>query len=173
MSGPVEVVTTSPEGTMAVGAALVPHLAAGDVILLAGELGAGKTVFTKGLAAAAGVEEVVTSPTFTLVRPYATRLGLDLLHADVYRLEQLREVVELGLPELLEEGAFAVVEWGERAAPALAPDALHVTLTAAGDGGARRIAAVAAGPTWEARWPAVAAALEGAAAGAATPGTVR
>ncbi|HLI25077.1 MAG TPA: tRNA (adenosine(37)-N6)-threonylcarbamoyltransferase complex ATPase subunit type 1 TsaE, partial [Acidimicrobiales bacterium] len=64
----------------------------------------------------------------TLVRSYPTARGWDLLHADVYRLEQLQDVIDLALPEQVEEGACAVIEWGERAAPALSPDYLSVTL---------------------------------------------
>ena len=91
-------------------------------MLLGGELGAGKTTFTQGLAAELGVAEPVTSPTFVLVHSYKTAAGWDLLHADVWRLEHLQEVIDLALPELLEDGAAAVIEWGEIAAPALAPD---------------------------------------------------
>jgi tRNA threonylcarbamoyladenosine biosynthesis protein TsaE len=160
---PLEVATSSVEGTRALAASLVAHLRAGDVILLGGDLGAGKTAFTQGLAAAAGVEEVVTSPTFTLVRPYRTAIGPDLLHADVYRLEQLREVVELGLPELLEEDAFAVVEWGERAAPALAADALHIGIELGERLDDRRFTVVPSGTAWDGRWTAVQAALRAAA----------
>ncbi len=166
MTEAVTVTTTSPAATQTVAALLVPHLRAGDVILLTGELGAGKTAFTQGLAAAAGVDEVVTSPTFTLVRPYRTAIGPDLLHADVYRLADLQEVVELGLPELVEEDAFAVVEWGERAAPALAPDALHVAIEPGPGECDRRISVVPSGPAWGERWPAIAADL--AALGAPT-----
>ncbi|MGH9059651.1 MAG: tRNA (adenosine(37)-N6)-threonylcarbamoyltransferase complex ATPase subunit type 1 TsaE, partial [Acidimicrobiales bacterium] len=108
--------------TQAVGAALVPLLRAGDVVLLGGDLGAGKTALTQGLARAAGVDEVVTSPTFTLLRSYPTTVGADLLHADVYRLEHTQEVVDLGLAELLDEGGVALVEWGDAAAAAFAPD---------------------------------------------------
>jgi tRNA threonylcarbamoyladenosine biosynthesis protein TsaE len=108
-------------------------LAAGDLVLLSGELGAGKTAFTQALARSLGVEEPVTSPTFTLLRSYPTRLGADLLHADIYRLEQLAEVIDLGLPEQLEDGALAVVEWGERGAPALLPEYLHVSLSPGAD----------------------------------------
>jgi tRNA threonylcarbamoyladenosine biosynthesis protein TsaE len=116
------------------GAALAPLLQPGDTVLLGGELGAGKTTFTKGLAAALGVTEPVTSPTFVLVRSYKTRAGWDLLHADVWRLNQLQEVIDLAIPELQEDGAAAVVEWGELAAPALAPDCLHVEISFEGDG---------------------------------------
>ncbi len=120
--------SAGPSETHAVAAALAPLLRAGDVVLLGGPLGAGKTTFVKGLAAALGVTDTVTSPTFTLVRSYPTARGWDLLHADVYRLEQLQDVIDLALPEQVEEGACAVIEWGERAAPALSPDYLSVTL---------------------------------------------
>ncbi|HET9061559.1 MAG TPA: tRNA (adenosine(37)-N6)-threonylcarbamoyltransferase complex ATPase subunit type 1 TsaE [Acidimicrobiales bacterium] len=110
------------------GAAVAEVLGPGDTILLGGDLGAGKTTFTKGLAAALGARGPVTSPTFVLVHSYPTARGWDLLHADVWRLEQLQEVVDLAIPELLEDGAAAVVEWGERAAPALGTDRLHVEI---------------------------------------------
>ena len=159
MTTPLTLTTTSPDETQAVAAALVPFIRPGDVLLLGGELGAGKTAFTQGLARAAGVDEVVTSPTFTLVRPYATTIGAELLHADVYRLEQLREVIELGLPELLEEGAFAVIEWGERAAPALAPDALHVLIEHGAGDADRTLTVRPEGGAWNERWPRISAAL--------------
>jgi tRNA threonylcarbamoyladenosine biosynthesis protein TsaE len=110
------------------GGAVAEVLCAGDTVLLGGDLGAGKTTFTKGLAAALGAAGPVTSPTFVLVHSYPTVLGWDLLHADVWRLEQLQEVVDLAIPELLEDGAAAVVEWGQRAAPALGTDYLHVEI---------------------------------------------
>jgi tRNA threonylcarbamoyladenosine biosynthesis protein TsaE len=112
-----------------IGAVLARFLRPGDTVLLGGELGAGKTTLTQGLAEALGVGEPVTSPTFVLVHTYKTAAGWDLLHADVWRLEHLQEVIDLALPELLEDGAAAVVEWGELAAPVLAPDWLHVTIT--------------------------------------------
>jgi tRNA threonylcarbamoyladenosine biosynthesis protein TsaE len=146
-------------GTAAVAGALAPLLGAGDLVLLSGDLGAGKTAFTQALAAALGVDGPVTSPTFTLVRSYRTAGGTDLLHADIYRLEQLAEVVDLGLPEQLEEGAFAVVEWGERGAPALLPDYLAVTLTAGAEDTERWIELHPVGAPWEERWTEVLAAL--------------
>jgi tRNA threonylcarbamoyladenosine biosynthesis protein TsaE len=96
-----------------------------------GDLGAGKTAFAQGFAAALGVEGPVTSPTFALVRQYrcgpAGPIEL-LIHADVYRTGSLGEVVELALSELVEERAVALVEWGDMAAPALGDDVLEVTL---------------------------------------------
>jgi tRNA threonylcarbamoyladenosine biosynthesis protein TsaE len=115
------------------GAVVASLLRPGDTVLLGGDLGAGKTTFTQGLAAALGVSGPVTSPTFVLLHSYRTSAGWDLLHADVWRLEQLQEVIDLAIPELLEEGAAAIVEWGEMAAPALAPDYLHVAIDFAPD----------------------------------------
>jgi tRNA threonylcarbamoyladenosine biosynthesis protein TsaE len=137
--------------TAGVAGRLAAQLQAGDVVLLSGELGAGKTAFTQALAAALGVEEAVTSPTFTLVRPYQTREAFDLLHVDVYRLERLEEIADLGLPELLEDGACAVVEWGERAAPVLGPDHLHVTIERGDTDTARTIRFQPHGPSWQGR----------------------
>lgn len=140
------------------GAALATLLRPGDTVLLGGDLGAGKTTFTQGLAASLGVAGPVTSPTFVLLHSYRTSAGWDLLHADVWRLEQLQEVIDLAIPELLEEGAVAVVEWGELAAPALAPDYLHVAIdfepgdpgggASGGADGARRLVFTALGPSW-------------------------
>jgi tRNA threonylcarbamoyladenosine biosynthesis protein TsaE len=123
------VYAATPDEMKSIGAVLADLLRPGDTVLLGGELGAGKTTLTQGLAAALGVGEPVTSPTFVLVHSYKTAAGWDLLHADVWRLEHLQEVIDLALPELLEDGAVAVIEWGELAAPALAPDWLQVAIT--------------------------------------------
>ncbi len=115
--------------TRALAARIQPLLRPGDVILLGGELGAGKTAFVQGLARAMGIGEAVTSPTFTLVRSYNSPSGPRLVHADMYRLEHLQEVVDLALPELLDEcPTVAAVEWGEVAAPALALEYLEIRI---------------------------------------------
>jgi tRNA threonylcarbamoyladenosine biosynthesis protein TsaE len=119
------------EETWALAAAVAGVCRPGDTVLLVGGLGAGKTTFAQGFARALGVEGPVTSPTFTLVRDYPCRAphGIDhLLHADVYRLDRLAEVVDLALPEQVEDDGVALVEWGDAAAPALDPHALVVTL---------------------------------------------
>ncbi len=161
--GVVEVLARTPEGTAACGAAVGRLLRPGDVVLLGGELGAGKTTFTQGLARALGVEGAVTSPTFVLVHSYPTKAGWDLVHADVWRLQQLQEVIDLAIPELIEQGAAAVIEWGEKAAPALPSDCLHVAIGydeeapgaelpgPAGAEGVRRLELKATGPGWEGR----------------------
>jgi tRNA threonylcarbamoyladenosine biosynthesis protein TsaE len=125
----------------------------GDVVLLVGDLGAGKTVFAQGFAAALGVPGPVTSPTFALVRHY--RCGVDspvgaLIHADVYRTGSIDEVADLALAELVEEDAVALVEWGDRAAPVLGASALEVTLAAPDPLGApeRRVLSLVGRGAW-------------------------
>ena len=128
---PLQATTGSPDATRALAAALAPLCRAGDVVLLVGDLGAGKTVFAQGFAAALGVSGPVTSPTFALVRHYRCGPGgavRSLIHADVYRTGSVAEVADLALAELVEEDAVAVVEWGDVAAPALGESALEVTL---------------------------------------------
>lgn len=109
-----ERITRSAAETEALGEELASRLAPGDLLLLAGELGSGKTTFVRGLARGLGASATVQSPTFTLVRVYPGRV--QLAHADLYRLERTAELGDLGLEELLEEGVVAV-EWGDRLAP--------------------------------------------------------
>lgn len=162
MSAAFSVTCPTAEATQSAAAAVAGLLEPGDVVLLDGELGAGKTTFTQGLARALGAAEAVTSPTFTLVHSYPTTAGFDLLHVDVYRLERLNEIVDLALPEQIEDGAVAVIEWGGRAAPALAPDYLRIDLSAAGDSGARVLDFDHHGSSWKPRWSALADAVTGA-----------
>src|SRR6266705_2290646 len=105
--------TTSEAETAAVGRELAATLSAGDVVLLFGDLGAGKTAFVKGLAEGLGVQpDEVSSPTFTLVQEY--RGGrLTLFHVDLYRLDDPREIADLGLDDIAEAGVLAI-EWAEK-----------------------------------------------------------
>lgn len=116
-----EVVTLSPKETERRAHRFAGTLARGDLVMLVGPLGAGKTTFVRGLAAGLGVGGTVSSPTFQLVRvhPPGTSGGLALAHADLYRLERSAELDGLGLIELLDDGAV-VVEWGDRVR--LSPD---------------------------------------------------
>ena len=118
--------SASVDQTRALAAALSELARPGDLILLAGELGVGKTAFAQGFGAALGVTEAITSPTFTLASQYEGRL--DLNHLDVYRMEQLAEVLDVGLPEMLDEDGVTLVEWGDAIIPALQPEYLLVRL---------------------------------------------
>jgi tRNA threonylcarbamoyladenosine biosynthesis protein TsaE len=106
-----DTVTNSPGETERAGTVLGERLRAGDIVLLTGELGAGKTTFVRGVARGTGSRAQVASPTFQLVRVYPGRV--QLAHVDLYRVENEAELADLGLEELAEGGAV-VVEWGER-----------------------------------------------------------
>ena len=150
--------TTSAEETKALAAALAELARPGDLLLLAGDLGAGKTAFTQGYGAALGVDDLITSPTFTLVNSYEGRLELN--HLDVYRLEALAEVLDLGVPEMLDEGGVTVIEWGDSVSPALPADYLEIRFSfTEGDDDERILELVPVGPRWAARTRAVATAV--------------
>ncbi len=137
--------TASVEETEALGAALAPALEAGDLIVLRGPLGAGKTRLVAGLARGIGAPGRVRSPSFTLLHEYRGRLPL--FHADLYRLET-RDVPGLGLEEALEQGPLAV-EWGDRLPADLLADALFVEFTLDSEH-ERTLRASAAGPRGQA-----------------------
>lgn len=129
----VELRSTSVEQTRAYGAALAAHVQPDDLIVLTGDLGAGKTHFTQGFATGLGVEAAITSPTFNIVIAY-DGATLPLLHFDLYRLEHEHELEDIDWYGLTESGAVSVVEWGMRF-PAALPDAyLLVEVTATLDG---------------------------------------
>ena len=150
--------TTAVDETQRLGAALAELTRPGDVLLLAGELGAGKTALVQGFGRGLGITEAITSPTFMLARQHdGGRLVLH--HLDVYRLEQMQEVFDIGLPEVLDEGGVTVIEWGDAIAPALPADFLEVRLRF-GEGDDDRIIEVEPiGPRWNARTRALSQAL--------------
>jgi len=136
--------------TESFGARLAAVVRPGDVITLCGPLGAGKTSIARGLLAALGLEEEAPSPTFAIVQPYAPpETRLPVMHVDLYRIEHVDELDELGLDEAREDSVL-LIEWPERA-PGRWPDALALTLDFAPDGGRRLTATVPA--AWEGRWP--------------------
>jgi tRNA threonylcarbamoyladenosine biosynthesis protein TsaE len=118
--------TGSPDATRALAAALGPLLEPGDVVSLVGDLGAGKTAFAQGLAAGLGVDGPVTSPTFTIVQEYEGRLPV--AHVDVYRLDTVQDLYDLGFDELIDDGRVTIVEWGDLIAQALPADRLVVRI---------------------------------------------
>ena len=134
MTGVFEV--NSVEETWALARQFAAELKRGDVVCLEGDLGAGKTTFTQGLAAALGVAGRVTSPTFCLVQEHrkvgeweSGNVPLLLVHMDLYRLRGEDDVLAIGWEDYLAEGAILVVEWPERAGSLIPPTAKHVVFT--------------------------------------------
>lgn len=125
--------------------------------MLVGDLGAGKTAFSKAFGAALGVTEPMTSPTFTLAREYQGRLTLH--HLDVYRLEMMSEVLDLDLPDLLDSGGVVLIEWGDAILSTLPPDFLEVRFTFGDGDDDRHIALRPVGERWCGRESAIAASL--------------
>jgi tRNA threonylcarbamoyladenosine biosynthesis protein TsaE len=157
--GPLVARTKSVDDTRALAADVSTLAKAGDIVLLAGDLGSGKTAFTQGFARGLGVVGPVTSPSFTLVRPYQGRLRL--LHADIYRLDNLRDVADLGLIEQLDDqAAVCCMEWGDLAEPVLPPDFLEVRLEYTDAEDERRIAFRTVGASWAARRAVLARAVD-------------
>ena len=150
MSQALVLSTGDASATKAIAIAISQVAAAGDLLLLAGELGAGKTTFAQGFATGLGITDTVTSPTFTLVREYEGP-GLGLRHLDVYRLDQLSEATDLGLAEMLDEEAVMLVEWGDAIVGALPADHLDVRITFGAGDDERRIELVPVGMRWSAR----------------------
>ena len=153
--------TAGADETRRLGAAVAGAAEAGDVIVLVGDLGAGKTAFVQGFAAALGVTAPVTSPTFTLANRYQGRLVVN--HLDVYRFDDPAEAHDLALPELIDEGV-TLVEWGDTILPMLPAEHLTVTIRFASAGGGagddeRRLDLRGRGEPWRSRWPGLKAAL--------------
>ena len=123
--------TTSAEETDAAGQRLGATLAAGDVVALTGELGAGKTVFVQGVVRALGVTIGATSPTFVLVNEYRGRLPVH--HVDAYRTTSLAELLDLGLEEMMDGDGVTIIEWAERLEPVLPARAVRVRIAGVGD----------------------------------------
>ena len=118
--------------TFAFGRSLGEKAQPGQVYVLSGDLGAGKTVLSKGFAAGLGITEPVTSPTFTIVKMYEGG-RLPLYHLDVYRIGDISEMEEIGLEEMLSEGGVCLIEWGERVAEILPPDAVSIRIDRSDD----------------------------------------
>jgi tRNA threonylcarbamoyladenosine biosynthesis protein TsaE len=124
VSATLELVTQTPDQTRKMAATIAGALRPGDVVALTGELGAGKTCFVQGAAAALGVTEPVTSPSFLLRREYAA--DIPVLHMDVYRLNTLQEVIDLGYEEALDRSRITFIEWGDAMSPLLPPEHLEL-----------------------------------------------
>ena len=114
----MEFITNSPQQTEALGAALGKLLTAGTILAYRGDLGAGKTAFTRGLARGLGCTELVTSPTYTIVNEYLSG-RLPLFHFDMYRLHSSDDLWDIGWEDYLERGGICAVEWSENVADAM------------------------------------------------------
>ena len=150
-------ISTSVAQTQAIGAALSKQLEPNDVLILLGDMGAGKSEFTRGLARGLGVTGYVTSPTFTIMQLHDSG-RLPLYHFDWYRLESAEELYELSMDEYLQNGGIAVIEWPSRAEEALPESYLEVALEPLGDD-ERRITFAPAGGFREIDEEAIRAAL--------------
>ena len=131
----MEFLTSSPEQTEAVGEALAAQLHRGDVVAYYGGLGAGKTAFTRGLARGLGIQEPVTSPTYTIVNEYLSG-SMPLFHFDMYRLSSSEELFDIGWEDYLARGGVCAVEWSENVEDALT-GAICVRIERTGDASRR------------------------------------
>ena len=119
-------ITKSPEETEKIGENLAIRLRPGDVIAYQGDLGAGKTAFTRGLARGLGIREAVTSPTYTIVNEYLSG-RMPLFHFDMYRLRSADDLFDIGWDDYLERGGVCAVEWSENVEEAM-EDPIRVTI---------------------------------------------
>ena len=124
MSAEVELVSRTPQETQRLAAIIATALRPGDVVALTGELGAGKTCFVQGAAAALGVTQRVTSPSFVLRREYDG--DVPVLHMDIYRLETFQEIVDIGYEEVFDQSRVTFIEWGDAMSPLLPRDHLEL-----------------------------------------------
>jgi tRNA threonylcarbamoyladenosine biosynthesis protein TsaE len=139
--------TAAADETEALGRRVGALLRAGDVVALSGDLGAGKTVMARGIAAGAGSAARVASPTFTLIREYPG--PLPLFHADLYRIDAPAQLEDLGLDELFDRPAVIVIEWAERAGSLLPPEHLWVAIAFGSGADDREITFTARGRRYE------------------------
>ena len=141
--------TRSTDETLELAGTVGELLRPGDVVALVGDLGAGKTVFARGVARALGVTEPVLSPSFTIVREYDGRTPL--VHVDVYRIDTVQELHDLGFEELVRDDAVTLVEWGDMIDGLLPADRLDVRLAPGATDDERVIEIEGHGRTWRAR----------------------
>ncbi|MDQ4148957.1 MAG: tRNA (adenosine(37)-N6)-threonylcarbamoyltransferase complex ATPase subunit type 1 TsaE [Actinomycetota bacterium] len=141
--------TRSPDETKRLAVSLAPVLVPGDMVVLSGDLGAGKTTFVQGLAVGLGITERVTSPTFILMKEY---LGgrYPLMHLDIFRLGKIQDVIDLGYDEFLDPSYIVAIEWGHMVEALLPKDHLNVDLRHGG-GDVRTITLTPKGQQWQGR----------------------
>ena len=143
----MQITTHSADETQALGQKLASRLAPGDVIAYFGDLGAGKTAFTRGLAQGLGITDPVTSPTYTIVNEYLSG-RIPLFHFDMYRLSSSDELFDVGWEDYLSRGGVCAVEWSENVEDAL-QDAIRVTIEKDADEPDTRHITITGGPRFE------------------------
>ena len=153
MGREIHLTTRSRQETQELGRAIASLLGPGDVVALSGDLGAGKTTLVQGMVRGLGVDEPVVSPTFNLVREYAG--NSTIYHLDVYRLDRLQDVLDLGFEEMVGGGAIVFIEWGDAIDALLPEDNLRLRLLLPAEGDRRAIEISAVGDRWAARWEAL------------------
>lgn len=149
--------TDDVEQTRALAAAVASLVGVGDLLVLVGDLGAGKTHFTQGFARACGVTEPVTSPTFTLANRYVGDVVVN--HLDAYRLDDAGDADDLAIPELIEDGV-TLIEWGNNIAAALPADRLEIRIDLGEGDDERKVTFVPLGALWRGRSSLLATAVQ-------------
>ena len=154
----ITLTASNPSDTASIAAVLAEMAKPGDMFVLIGEMGAGKTFFAQQFGAALGVTEPITSPTFNLLHNYQGG-RLPMHHADLYRLERTGELADLGIAELVEAGGVALVEWGDVVGDDIG-DGLTITIEHVdGSDDVRHISIGWRGKQWETRWDKLRSAL--------------
>lgn len=143
----VTIKTSSPEETLAIGRELAKLTSPGDVICLAGDLGAGKTLLVQGMAQALGVQDKVVSPTFTIMNVYSG--PITIYHFDLYRLEQAAELRDIGFDEYLGGDGVAIIEWPDKFPDDLPKEKLWIKITAGPGSDDRLLTIECQGPRYQ------------------------
>jgi tRNA threonylcarbamoyladenosine biosynthesis protein TsaE len=129
----INLITYTPEQTIALGKKIAKFLKPGYVIALSGDLGTGKTTLVKGIAQGLGIDrEAVNSPSYVLIREYSGK-EIDLFHCDLYRLDNVEQISFLGIEDYFDQGGIFVIEWAKRAGDLLPDQYLDITLALLGE----------------------------------------
>ncbi len=142
-----KIITHSPRETQRLASSLCQYLRAGDVISLTGDLGAGKTCFTQGLAQSLGIRERITSPTFNLIKEYKN--SMPLYHFDVYRLAAPDDLFDLGYEEYFYGDGITIIEWGDKIQALLPAVFLRIEFRRLPDENSRELTVSSRGARWE------------------------
>ena len=148
----------SPIVTREIAAVVASYLRLGDTVVLAGEMGAGKTLLVQGMCTALGVTDPVTSPTFNLVHSYAGN-DATVYHADLYRLKNRDEIADLALEEFSQQGGIVLIEWGD-VGDDIIGEHLEIRISLGKEDESRDISVRAVGKRWDLRWPRLVAATK-------------